>query len=83
MGYVGWGHIRVWGNRPDYMQTLTAGQMKLEIQVTGLELELEKKCSCVLTMEYLCEYQIICAYLKSEQDIFNIKSKPSELTKKG
>lgn len=25
-------------------------------------------------MEYLCEYQITCAYLKSEQDIFNIKT---------
>lgn len=32
-------------------------------------------------MEYLCEYQITCAYLKSEQDVFNMKSKPSVLTK--
>lgn len=31
-------------------------------------------------MEYLCEYQIICAYLKSEQDVFNMKSKPSAST---
>ena len=52
-----------------------AGQTKLEIHSQDLNLNLEKKnCSCVLTMEYLCEYQITCAYLKSEQDIFNIKT---------
>lgn len=80
MGFVGRGHFGVWGNQPAFVQTLTAGQMKLEIYSQDLDL---KKCSCVLTIEYLREYQIICAYLKSEQDIFNMKSKPSVLTEKG
>lgn len=80
MGFVGRGHIRVWGNRPEFSLSLTTGQMKLEIHSQNLK-ENFKKCSRVRTKEYLCEYQIICAYLKSEQDSFNRKFKPLLSTK--
>lgn len=53
MGFVGRGHIRFWGNQPAFVQTLTAGQIKLEVY--SQDMNLEKKCSCVFTMEYLCE----------------------------
>lgn len=35
-GFVGMGHIRVWGNRPEFVQTLTEGQIKLEIHSQDL-----------------------------------------------
>lgn len=38
MGFVGMGHIRVWGNRPKFVQTLTEGQVKLEILSQDLNL---------------------------------------------